>query len=35
MNTVKEYYNNGQLLSEYNYVNSKLNGLCRGWYKNG
>ena len=32
---VKEYYDNGQLWFERNYVNGELNDLCRGWHDNG
>ena len=29
------WYENGQLLSEFNYKDGKEDGLCRGWYENG
>ena len=35
METIKEYYDNGQLLYEDNYLNGKPYGIRKGWYKNG
>ena len=31
----REWYDNGQLWYEYNYVNGNSYGLCRGWYFDG
>ena len=31
----KEWYDDGQLLSEEPFVNGKLHGLCKEWCKNG
>jgi len=33
--TKREYYCNGQLMYEWNYINGQLHGLCKGWYSNG
>tara|TARA_B110000467_G_C18173708_1_gene396633 strand:- start:294 stop:719 length:426 start_codon:yes stop_codon:yes gene_type:complete len=32
---VKEYFDNGQLLSEINYADGQRNGLCENYWKNG
>ena len=30
-----EYWDNGEVLSQINYLNGKRDGACRYWYKNG
>ncbi len=32
---VKKYYPDGQLMSEYFYIDGKLDGICKDYYKNG
>ena len=30
-----EYWNNGKILSQINYLDGKRDGLCKNWFQNG